>query len=395
MIHFKENETENQALWRIGELKYNELIDMTWEEIALEFNKQFREDETEYYDSSAYRKRYKNFKDAQLQIFGQINNDEEYLKIQDAIRELERAKIQFRDERNAWNKQNYADARVTQKLDYLEEVIKNQNNTPLDIKVKESNVQKTAIVCCSDWHIGEDYDNEWGVYNSDIAKNRIEAYLAEVVTICNQNNVGNIVVCSVGDMLSGNIHHAIAVSNRENVIEQIMLAAELMKSFIESLCIHGYKVSFINVAGNHTRIAKKDDSLKDERLDNLIGWYVNSHLKRYPNFNFIPTSECTLGEFEVYGNKYMCCHGDYDGFSKNGLANLVLSKGYKPTAIFFGHYHTMAMSDLYDVKLIRSGCLGGSGDDYTIQRRLKSKPSQTVVIADGNGVNTFYNVTLN
>ena len=37
------------------------------------------------------------------------------------LRELEQAKIQYRDERNAWNKQNYLNARVQQKLDYLED----------------------------------------------------------------------------------------------------------------------------------------------------------------------------------------------------------------------------------------------------------------------------------
>ena len=60
-----DGESENQTLWRVGRAKANGLLgDTTWVEIAEFFNKEFREDETQYYDSSAYRKRYKNFSDA-------------------------------------------------------------------------------------------------------------------------------------------------------------------------------------------------------------------------------------------------------------------------------------------------------------------------------------------
>ena len=56
------DETEDQCVWRIGNAKNNGLLgDMTWVEIATFLNKEFREDETKYYDSSAYRKKYKNF----------------------------------------------------------------------------------------------------------------------------------------------------------------------------------------------------------------------------------------------------------------------------------------------------------------------------------------------
>ena len=76
MIAIRDNETENEALWRIGQEKTNNLIDDTWIDIAEVFNKHFRTDETEYYDSSAYRKKYKNFYDAYEQIFSKINNSE-------------------------------------------------------------------------------------------------------------------------------------------------------------------------------------------------------------------------------------------------------------------------------------------------------------------------------
>ena len=41
-----------------------------------------------------------------------IDSDAQLKEIEIQKRELERKKIQFRDERNAWQKQNFIDARV-------------------------------------------------------------------------------------------------------------------------------------------------------------------------------------------------------------------------------------------------------------------------------------------
>ena len=69
-----DGETENQMLWRVGKAKASGVLgDITWPDIAKVMNKEFREDETQYFDSSAYRKRYKNFSDAFDEIFSKNN----------------------------------------------------------------------------------------------------------------------------------------------------------------------------------------------------------------------------------------------------------------------------------------------------------------------------------
>ena len=52
----KENENEEQYIWRIGQAKENGLIDLDWDEIGDIINKEFRNDASEYRTSSAYRK---------------------------------------------------------------------------------------------------------------------------------------------------------------------------------------------------------------------------------------------------------------------------------------------------------------------------------------------------
>ena len=358
-----------------------------WQKIAEELNKRFGKD----YNESCYRKRYQSYcemKEACKEIdsdFTGGTTDVAVLK-----RELERAKIQFRDERNAWQKQNYNSARVEQKLDYLEKVIKESNPTDLQITLRENNAKKTAIVTCSDWHIGECFDNEWGCYNSDIARERIEEYASRAIQRCLLEGVTNVIIAGLGDLCSGNVHFSIAVTNRENVIEQIMLASELMLSFVKAFVDKGFAVTFTNVAGNHSRISKKDEAIKDERMDNLIGWFVSTHLSHYPNFHYVKPQDTTIAEV----GKYWFVHGDNDSFSKSGLANLVLAKGFKPSAIFMAHLHTMAIDDCYDVKICRGGSLCGSGNDYTIEKRLKGKPTQLMAIAEDGELCQFYNIVL-
>ena len=62
-------------------------------------------------------------------------------------------------------------------------------------------------------------------------KKRLNQLLNEVVAIQKMHNSENCFISLQGDMLSGNIHKTIQVTNRENVIEQIKLAAELITSF--------------------------------------------------------------------------------------------------------------------------------------------------------------------
>ena len=341
------------------------------------------------YNESTYRKRfcaYVEMKNACKEIDPDFTGDTTDVMI--LKRELERAKIQFRDERNAWQRQNYNSARVEQKMDYLESIIKESNPTDLRISLRENNAKKTAIITCSDWHIGECFDNEWGCYNSDIARERITEYASKAIQRCILEGVSNVIISGLGDLVSGSIHKSIAVTNRENVIEQIMLASEYMLSFVKAFVDKGFFVTFTNICGNHSRIDMKNDAIKDERMDNLIGWFVSTHLASYPNFKYVKPQDTTLAEVDGF----WFVHGDNDNFGKSGLSSLVLAKGYKPAGIFMGHLHSFAVDDCYDVKICRGGSLCGSGNDYTIEKRLKGKPTQLMAIAEGGEVCQFYNI---
>ena len=84
-----------------------------------------------------------------------------------------------------------------------------------------------------------------------------------------------------------------------------------------------------------------------------------------------------------------------DSFSKQGVSNLVLLLGFIPYAVTFGHRHTCAVSEANGIKMIRGGSLAGSGDSYTIEKRLNGKPSQMVCVCNQKGIKADYPIELN
>lgn len=326
--------------------------------------------------------------------------DDEYLaKLDEKKRELERARIQYRDQRNAWQRQNYADARAFETLSLLEEELKELGKVNFEVHIPPlvSATGKEMIVCLSDLHIGQTFDSIFGKYNSDIAKERLNKYLDKIKEVAELHNVWKVHVVGLGDLLSGSIHKSIAITNKENVIEQIKLTTEYISSFCYELTKIFQCVQFTNVSGNHSRIDRKDDALHNERLDDVIGWAVALSLNHIENFHYMSHRNIDNGiaDLSVCNKFYLAVHGDYDSMTKQSVSNICMMVGCFPHAILRGHNHSPAMMEFNGVKVIQSGSLAGSGDDYTVEKRLTGNSSQTLLVCNSNGVECIYNVELN
>lgn len=325
------------------------------------------------------------------------NND--VIEIRLAKRELEAAKVQFRDERAAWNRQNTIDARVNQKLDYLESVLKESGEriyTPSPVEVCVGNSDNDLLVILSDLHIGAAFSSEWGEYNSDIATRRLNQYIREIVKIAERHNSENCFVSIQGDLISGNIHKSIQVTNRENVIDQIKIAANLITDFCFELSNYFKKITITNVSGNHSRIDKKEDALHSERLDDLIGWIVKNSLSHINKITFKENNlDIGIASIDIRGKEYIAVHGDYDSYSSSGVSNLCMMIHRIPYAILYGHLHHCSVDEVNGVKMVRGGSLAGSGDAFTIEKRLSEKPSQMVCVCSSSGIEAYYPVELN
>ena len=385
-----ENESDEELIYRVCSDK--DLIG-SWQDVANILNELLG---TEYTESK-FRKQFQAFNKMLNANRGKFTDSDEQIKeIEVQKRELERKKIQFRDERNAWQKQNYADARVEEKLDKLEDELTSLGRTNFDthntISIDSDN---DMLIILSDLHIGQTFDSIFGKYNTDIAKDRLNQLLNEVLSIRDLHNSRKCYVSLQGDLISGNIHKSIQVTNRENVIEQVKNATELVSSFCYELSLHFENVFLSNVSGNHTRIERKEDAIHDERLDDIISWAVELSLKHIDNFHVLHRNIDTgIADIDIRGKSYIAVHGDYDGFNKSGVQNLCLALGFVPYAITFGHLHVCSVDETNGLKMIRGGSLAGCGDSYTIEKRLTGKPSQMVCICTNKGIKAYYPIEL-
>ena len=389
-----EGQSELSYLWSIGQAKDNGTYDGTWDDIAYLINFHYREDESEYRTSSAYRKPYEQAKKFyESGVFNKFSEDEYLNKLNASKREVEREKVKYRDERRAWSKQNYADARAEDILDKLSESLVSIGSVEFpNHPVNGFTSDNDMVVLLSDLHIGATFNNRFGRFDTDIARERMAELADNVIELQRLHNSENCYVLSLGDQISGLIHKSVQVTNRENVIDQVKIATELISNFCYKLSQHFNNVNLISVSGNHSRlIPNKDNAMHDDRLDDLISWAVGLSLYNVENFHVIENNiDTSIAMFNVRGKTYVATHGDYDGFNKADTHKLVSVIREFPEAWFTGHLHTIAVDEVNEIKMIRGGSLAGSGDDYTVEKRLTGKASQLVCIVDDNGLKAYY-----
>lgn len=398
MFERLKNENEEQFLWRLGQAKDNGIVDFSWVEIADIMNKEFREDITDYRSEAAYRKPYqytKKFYEAGT--FTDLNSDKYISELTKAKHEVKKEKQKLTDERTALNRMLRNNARAEEDLQKLESlIIKNGKTTFTHMYNSKVVSDNDLFVILSDFHLGYDTDNYFGKYNSNIAKERLQTYLQKIIDIKTLHRSENVYVCLLGDIINGNIHFTVQLENRENVVEQVQKSAELISAFVAELSTQFTNVYVNGVAGNHSRTSFKDQVLRDNRLDNLVPWYMKAKLSSVNNVKFTDKNnyDATIGYIEVRNHKYILVHGDFDSFSEKGVSKLVMLLGYKPTAIFYGHFHRCSYDEIAGVKLIRSGSFSGTSDDYTISKRLSGKPSQMICVVNNTGIEAYYPVDL-
>lgn len=397
------NETEDQCLWRIGKAKDAGILTENWPEIAAFLNKTFREDETQYYDSSAYRKKYRNFVTAYEGIFSKERfTDEEMTTIIEQKRELEKAKIKLRDERLDYQKTVREEARKESMVDLVRRVF-TETVTPFDYTHSHTiyrGCDDELVICLSDLHAGIVCDNYWNQFNTNILRERLHKYLDEIRDIQHTHLCRKCYVVLGGDNVSGLIHANLRLQNNENVVKQLKIASEYIGNFVKELVDMDMfeEIEVRSVAGNHSRMSQnKEEHLKGEELDELIPFYLNL---MFANIDMVKIYEespidSTINSFTTSGGKlFYIVHGDKDSVSKV-VSDLTLMVGKKPDGIIMGHRHHNAFDSAHNVKVIQCGCVVGT-DTHCVDNRISGEPEQCVFITNKNRtVRCLYDIGLN
>ena len=312
--------------------------------------------------------------------------------------ELQKERQKFYDQRNAYNKLLRDRAREEEINEIIADCVSSGSLPELhynDEVLHHVVGDNTLLVSLNDLHYGANVHNAWCTYNSEVCAEMMARYLEKIVSIANMNMSEDCVVWAAGDCISGNIHRSIQITNKENVIEQIMGVSELIAQFIAGLSGHFRTVRFVSVAGNHSRIEpNKDNSLTAERLDNLVEWYLAARLQNFENVIIDDAHKLddTVSLFDVRGKNYALVHGDFDGSAGKiqSLQQMIRKPLY---AVLSGHLHHNQTDVVQGIRTVMAGSFQGM-DQFCVEKRIVGEPEQMVCVCDESGIVCYYDIPL-
>lgn len=333
-------------------------------------------------------------------------NDSE---IVDGIRKMRedctKERMRMFDQRRALNKDLRKRAREEEINDLIvSEMEKIRQLVPLDFTGcgSSGNGDATILAGFCDAHFGIQFRNAWNEYSEEVFCERVHKYVDEIVKAGKLHGASEVVVWNNGDSISGNIHKTIDVQNREGAVHQTMRVAEYIAEMLTELNKHFRSVRYVSVSGNHSRIEQKDNARYNDRLDDIIEWYLNARLadNKHIHIGDCDRIDPTMYTMYVRGKKYLGLHGDYDlsdAKIKSAVemaGNYSGSDGVSPYAVLIAHKHECESRYVSGTRCIRSGSFMGM-DDLCVTSRIIGNSSQMICVCSDNGIDCCYDVDLN
>lgn len=318
-------------------------------------------------------------------------------KINEKILELKKERVKLSDLNSMLNKKIREQSRHENILECAREIAKDFNqqkpllsNPPI---VKSGN--KEGLLLLSDWHVGLECKNNWNEYNLEIAKLRLSFLKQRVIDICLHSDISKLNICCMGDIISGIIHNNLRLENRENVVQQSIVAAEMISELLTSLSTL-FKVDFYYVVGNHERISQnKNDSLDKESF----GYFILEMIKyRCANLSGLTIHKNNIDDeiisFNIFKDKIIAAHGNNFGNLNTYIPKLTSMLGYVPDYVCVGHLHQHIEKTYGNTELIVNPSFSGV-DSYAKNYGLIGKVGQKLIVfSEEYGKECTYNINV-
>lgn len=229
------------------------------------------------------------------------------------------------------------------------------------VKVSKERRLATAVLLCSDWHIGEvveaDRVNGLNEYNLDVAAKRIDKLIEGVFWLVemyrSKFEISSMILWLGGDLMTGYIHEDLVESNSLSPIEEVLWLQEKLSMMLMIL-----KKEFPDLIaqcspGNHGRTTEK--KRVHTGSENSYEYLLYRNLATlHPNID-IRASRGQIDYVQVYDTMLRFTHGDIFRYG-GGVGGYTipinkaiarLDQGKHADVTCFGHFHQYA--DLPDM----------------------------------------------
>ena len=297
------------------------------------------------------------------------------------------SKYKAREWYNAYRRNIREEVRIDNLKEEIQLAVSKINELPdivSDITIPNINGSNEAVLLLSDWHIGQESKNFYNTYNFEVAKNRINKLVEQVIYYCQTQKILHLHILNLGDMVEGIINVSARIEQTMDIIEQIMIASEFLAQFMNTLNSLNINIDYRSCVDNHSRIiADKKQHIEKENLNLLITWYLKERLKN-TSIHFVDDNlDNGFGKFNLdNGKNVVFMHGHNDAKSQI-LQNVIGATHTWIDYIFLGHYHNPATHTFQDMRVFVNGSLCGVGT-YALNKRLFTHPSQKFIIFNKN-----------
>jgi hypothetical protein len=407
LVHLP-NETEDQCLWRIGKAKDAGTLTENWPEIAFFFNKTFREDETQYYDSSAYRKKYRNFVTAYEGIFSKENfTNQQMLTYEEQKRELEKAKIKLRTEKleyNRWLREEARDELICERIvDAIRELppLEVPEILPAHIAGRIHNDREGCLIF-ADTHYGVDlkitglFGEIINEYSPEIFEQRMWDLLTQVVDICQKEGFTSLNVYDLGDEVDGILRVSQLWKLRYGVIESTVRYGRFITEWLNELSKYVHIKYQMVKDSNHCQLRllnQPKGTFKDENMAYIIAEKIMDRLENNPNFEFIQNPTGYVFD-NILGYNVLGIHGEGKGL-ETAIKDFSKTYGVELSFLIGGHKHHQNSSNIGIKSDVISVPSVIGVDDYSLSLHKTSDPGATLFVLEaGKGKTMEYNIKL-
>lgn len=379
---------------------YGKLVDKTVDDDYAELGEEVYEQRcsSDHVRKMMYGSRYTlELVDRYLEGLIEENSDDAEVlsKIELANISLKKERIKLARQRSELNRTLNKQAQREEIHEIFESALDQKKDYSFSPPIIDGSDSLELAISLTDLHVGADINNEFNIFNTDVLKEMLEDYISQARAIQKTHGAKKCVVWANGDLINGNIH-GLAVSNRENVVEMVITASELISNFLIELAKTFEKVRLCLSPGNHSRSCeRKDEEILGERLDLLVEWNVKTKLGQYENIIFDDYKKIhpTMYTVKIAGCDYIGSHGDFDNEGKLGeLVKFCASTFDEPVkfkAVLTGHLHHNFVKNVRGTILAQAGGFIGV-DEFCLSKRIFGSAEQLILVCDENGINCFY-----
>ena len=367
--------------------KLNKEIDLDWSEIAEELGLDCSSD---HLRKTAYgiKECYDYFSGKTKEMIA----EEEYQKLLDKEIQLKKEKVKIQDLKAQLNKQIREQARH----ESVEEILKNKLDDfePQVIEYKEvKNNGKSAIALWSDWHYGIEVDSVINKFNPDICRERVRKLVNKTITHCKTHDIDELHVFIAGDIISAENYNIIRLQNRENLIDQIINASDLLTQSLIEIAKNIPRIKIGICTGNHCRSHEKGNADNRDNYIHLIRRYVELGVARVENIDFhVNHFDDEIIDAKINGLSVIATHGDK--VSKTSPSyKLAALLDEKIDLLLLGHWHEARMETNHRTIVEVNGSIVSS-DQYARNMNLFAYPTQKLLIIGDQEVECVYNIRL-